>query len=48
MKDGTDCELHWNDGQVYTGEFQMGKMHGQGVLKNGENTIYEGEWKEGK
>ena len=39
-------------GNMYTGQFHMGELHGQGVMKYSDSSVYEGEWcrndKEGK
>lgn len=33
---------------VYSGEFHMGEMHGQGVMRYADGSTYEGEWENNK
>ena len=36
------------NGAVYEGEYQMGVMHGRGVLKHADGTLYhDGVWRNG-
>ena len=37
----------WTHGSEYTGQFQNGKKHGNGIYKYPDGVIYDGEWKEG-
>ena len=34
----------FDNGDVYTGEFQEGKKHGHGVLKTRSERTYDGDW----
>ena len=38
----------WKDGNKYVGEWQLGKMHGQGTYTYPKKYKYVGEWKEAK
>ncbi len=36
--------FYWNNGDVYEGEWQIGKRHGHGKMKFANGTEQEGEW----
>ncbi len=41
----------YNDGTVYTGQFQDGERHGKGKIEWGKSSgggVHEGEWVQGK
>ena len=30
---------------TYSGKFHLGELHGQGVMKYSDGSVYEGEWR---
>jgi hypothetical protein len=41
------AKLHLH-GNEYKGEWENGKMHGNGIMKFADGDVYEGEWENGK
>jgi hypothetical protein len=37
----------WAKGDMYEGEWSMGKMHGQGTKQMANGDVYEGRWQSG-
>lgn len=38
------CIFYFVVGNTYSGEFHQGELHGQGVMKYKDGSVYEGEW----
>ncbi len=40
--------IYSNDGSYYEGDFDKGKLHGNGLFIYSDGRRYDGEWAEGK
>lgn len=40
--------IRWEDGSIYSGQWNNGKMHGRGVMKWPDGSSYAGEWNNGR
>lgn len=40
--------MYYNDGRIYSGQWQDDRYHGRGIMKLSEEAAYEGRWDAGK
>ncbi len=40
--------MTWQNGCVYAGQWEEGKMHGRGIMRWEDGSIYSGQWEHGK
>ena len=46
-RQGRKCTLVLADGSEYVGDFWKNKMHGHGVMRSADGSIYQGQWESG-
>lgn len=46
-RQGRKCTLVLADGSEYVGDFWKNKMHGHGVMRYADGSIYQGQWESG-